>query len=284
MQKRLSAIFLALLIVLNMGTAMAVDCSSSVTLYVAGNTTSTNNGSNGNSSNSIKKTNVFNGTDIEGNHFNTSSSSIVPNVAQIIQGYIEGYPDGTFKPLNGLSREEYATIIYRILEFDKTTYTKHFSDVAEGRWSYEAIETMAEYGIIEGVGNGRYEPEREITQEEAILILDRILDTDKYSTELKVEITGSVKGRAALSRLYNAGILNSLVVNGEIQGKETIKRWQIVSVINKIVYSDLATTNWNVFSDISEQDSYYKDVLKSINIKKFTVTSTSMLMKLVRSC
>ena len=82
--------------------------------------------------------------------------------------YVEGYPDGTFKPEGQITRGEVATIFYRMLpammQFAGTSGT--FSDVPDNSWYAGYINCLADLGILEGDGDGKYRPEDPITREE----------------------------------------------------------------------------------------------------------------------
>ena len=50
-----------------------------------------------------------------------------------------------------------------------------FDDVAESRWSFKAIKNLYFAGLINGVTDTLFEPERNITREEVAVIVDRLL-------------------------------------------------------------------------------------------------------------
>lgn len=55
--------------------------------------------------------------------------------------------------------------------------TLPFTDVPEDKWSYKAIKNLYFAGLINGVTDTLFEPERNITREETAVILDRLLKT-----------------------------------------------------------------------------------------------------------
>lgn len=71
------------------------------------------------------------------------------------RGYINGYPDGTFKPNSYITRAEIAQIMYNIvmdiMKDDIYAYRQaYFADVAKGAWYYEAVMTLADAGMVNG--------------------------------------------------------------------------------------------------------------------------------------
>lgn len=96
--------------------------------------------------------------------------------------YVIGYPEGDVRPLNSITREEIATILYRLLTDEKrnSIYTKEsgFDDVLKSRWSNKAIATMANGKYLLGdAGTKNFRPGDAITRGEMAAIVSRFLDT-----------------------------------------------------------------------------------------------------------
>jgi len=94
--------------------------------------------------------------------------------------FIEGYPDNTFRGNQSTSREEFVTILYRLLgpdELQKTDWdNQSFSDVAVSRWSYDAIEWAKEAGIIYADEDGNFRPAEMLTRAEMAVMLVKAND------------------------------------------------------------------------------------------------------------
>lgn len=84
-------------------------------------------------------------------------------------GVINGMPNGTFDPTGSLTREQGAKIIaYMLLgptnaAMIANATSQKFSDVAPDRWSAGYIEYCANLGIINGVGDGSFNPTGTLT-------------------------------------------------------------------------------------------------------------------------
>lgn len=83
-------------------------------------------------------------------------------------GILQGYEDGSFGPQKNVSREEAAKIITYMLigqvAADRlSTSSSSFTDVAATRWSAPYIEYCVTQGIIDGVGNGKFNPTGNVT-------------------------------------------------------------------------------------------------------------------------
>ncbi|MEK3766057.1 S-layer homology domain-containing protein [Solibacillus sp. FSL K6-4121] len=94
---------------------------------------------------------------------------------------IGGYPDGTFKPGNSITRGQAAAIIAKLIKLD-TAKVKDpkFKDVTTANGFYKAIAAMAEKGIIRGYGDGRFGPNDPITRGQMASILVKAFDLPRY--------------------------------------------------------------------------------------------------------
>lgn len=92
------------------------------------------------------------------------------------RGIIKGYPDGTFRPGNYITRAELCGILDRALSL-KTTQTKpRFKDGDQiPAWAAESVERVAAAGLIRGYEDGTLRPEARVTRAEIAVILWRQL-------------------------------------------------------------------------------------------------------------
>ena len=94
------------------------------------------------------------------------------------QKIINGYEDGTFKPDGAITRAECAKIITGVLNIaDVNIEDVPFTDV-DGHWAKNSIGMCASRGIINGMGDGTFAPDAQITYEQ---ILKMIVCTLGYS-------------------------------------------------------------------------------------------------------
>lgn len=89
-------------------------------------------------------------------------------------GYLKGGTDGKFRPNAPITRAEMAALLVRFAEGEADAAAS-FSDVPATHWAYDAINTAAAYGWINGVGDGRFSPDRPITRAEAAKLMCAVL-------------------------------------------------------------------------------------------------------------
>ncbi|MEL7564764.1 MAG: S-layer homology domain-containing protein [Dehalobacterium sp.] len=93
---------------------------------------------------------------------------------------INGYPDGTFKPGNNITRAEFAKIaciaggMGASAEMLASSPSK-FSDVAAGQWYTGYVNLANSQGWVKGFPDGTFRPNNQITYAEVITVLVRIL-------------------------------------------------------------------------------------------------------------
>lgn len=95
--------------------------------------------------------------------------------ALIEKGAVGGYPDGTFKPENHITRAEVAAILNKALNLpDYNSSTPDFIDVSPEDWFYEPVMNAVRAGIISGYGQN-FNPNQEISREELAILLVKAL-------------------------------------------------------------------------------------------------------------
>lgn len=127
-------------------------------------------------------------------------------------GAITGYPDGTFRPDNRMTRSEFITVLVRAFGLENAGSSSGFSDTAN-HWAREFIDTAASLGIVNGYPDGRFGPDEEITREQMAVMLVKAaqLDTSAYSGELPFTDRDNISSWAASA-------VAAAVANGLIKG------------------------------------------------------------------
>ncbi|MBE1556069.1 S-layer homology domain-containing protein [Sporosarcina limicola] len=97
---------------------------------------------------------------------------------------IGGYPDGTFKPGNSITRGQAAAIIAKMIKLDtKNVKNPGFKDVPTANGYYMAIAAMAQEGIIGGYPDGRFGPNDPIKRGQMASILVKAFDLPRQHGE-----------------------------------------------------------------------------------------------------
>ena len=89
-------------------------------------------------------------------------------------GIVRGDENGNFNPDNTITRAEFATMMCRLLgvEDEALAITKSsFSDVPSNHWACGYVTKIAELGLVNGYGDGRFGPSDTLTYEQAVKVL-----------------------------------------------------------------------------------------------------------------
>lgn len=97
----------------------------------------------------------------------------VSNLATL--GILEGYPDGTFKPDNQITRAEFAAVVTRFLNIDSAgdeSIPSGFPDVDEqNHWAKKYIKLAADFNVVNGYEDGTFRPDNPVKYVEAVKML-----------------------------------------------------------------------------------------------------------------
>jgi len=94
-------------------------------------------------------------------------------VGLIEQGVVTGYPDGSIRPDNYITRLEAAVLISRALGQKGSDGASPYKDKVPD-WARDYIIELYEKGIMIGIANNRFSPNSTITREEVATILTRM--------------------------------------------------------------------------------------------------------------
>lgn len=125
-------------------------------------------------------------------------------------GVVKGFPDGTFKPDRAITKAELASMLINVLGYADlvTEGTRSgFSDTI-GHWAEPEVALAAGQQIVNGLPDGRFQPDKVVSYDEAITMIVRALgynDTclkGTWPTKYKIKaadlkITEDVKMRSA---------------------------------------------------------------------------------------
>ncbi|MDO4563260.1 MAG: S-layer homology domain-containing protein [Clostridia bacterium] len=91
------------------------------------------------------------------------------------KGLLVGYPDGTFRPDNYITRAEFATVASRVLDLEILSNGVIYDDTTT-HWARDIIGTMSlpqGLGMLRGIGENLFAPDVYITREQAAAIIVR---------------------------------------------------------------------------------------------------------------
>lgn len=154
------------------------------------------------------------------------------------EGILNGDGNGNFRPEDSVTRAEFVTMLVRIFEPEAAADITSYKDVKKSAWYYDYIAKAVAFPALNGDNSSRMRPEEEISRQEAISIINRIVkishsknaDLKQFSDYADVaswakdDVTalvehgyvngyddGTLKPKANISRAEAAKILDNLI-------------------------------------------------------------------------
>ena len=87
-------------------------------------------------------------------------------------GLVLGNGDGAFRPLDAMTRAEVCALLAQALNV--TAGGSFFTDIPAGKWYTGSVNAMAALGLVNGVGDGRFDPSGTMTQEQFFTVMGRL--------------------------------------------------------------------------------------------------------------
>ena len=97
----------------------------------------------------------------------------------VSEGIVSGYPDGTFRPNDTVTRAEFAVMLTSALKLTGEGSALTFTDAAKiPSWARKAVQQAVQAGMISGYEDGTFRPEAQITRSEMAVMIAAALKLD----------------------------------------------------------------------------------------------------------
>ncbi len=185
--------------------------------------------------------------------------------------YLNGYPDGSFGPGRNMTRAEAAQLFYNLLLEQDVAVTVTFADVDSGAWYAEAVNTLASLGLINGVGENRYEPGRSITRAEFTAIAMRFAQLEAGGENLFTDVSEDAWYYDYVVGAIQYGWINGYA-DGTFRPNATITRAEVAAIVNRMLdrsgdkaFIDAHIEELRTFTDVAEGSWAYYIILEAAN-------------------
>ena len=148
--------------------------------------------------------------------------------------FIVGYPDGTFKPEQSITRAEIAAILARITQPTPVVLpAPPFQDVAANHWAATYIELVRQKGLMLGDPDGNFRPDAAITRAELATIITRFKGLPMGAPN---PFTDTVDhwAEAAISAAYGTGLVTGYP-DGTFHPESLTLRAEAATMINRML-------------------------------------------------
>ena len=178
--------------------------------------------------------------------------------------FIYGYPDGTFKPDEYLTRAEAAAVLFRLGDTENIADAHTFDDVTQDSWYYDEVAFIGKRAELE---NKIFKPEDKITRIDFCIWICKVLNIEPENTENIF---------ADLQNVYGSEYVNVLHDNNIIMGYEDnifrpysyVTRAEAVTVISgRLMDKAGLNQHQTKYTDVSSEHWAYKYIMEAGNIQ-----------------
>lgn len=211
--------------------------------------------------------------------------------------FVRGYPDGSFRPDNYITRAEVATIIARscLEDFEEGHDYGNpggYSDIGTKRWYTSAVSYCSMAGVFAGYPDGTFRPNEYITRQELALVVGRLAGL-RVNMGLPFEDADTVN-KWARDGVYTCYILGYVdgYKDGTFRPKNDITRAETVKIFNGYLnrgvdakglegmtpfqldasagsYQINGTTEYLTWEDVPEKHWAYYEIIEASNDHDF---------------
>ncbi len=206
-----------------------------------------------------------------------------------LNGVVQGYGDGTFRPNNPVNRAEMLKMIFLADGNEKNADTAMgtaamFPDTPKTEWYAKYVALARQRGTVQGYPDGYFRPGNNINKAEAYKIVMKEFYNDttmQYAvTHGNLPNSGSIASDvkstdwfavyvnfAALKNFYDAGSYTHATSGNPFYPAQNLTRGQLA----QLIYRAKAVSD-NFPNDIQEQSSIFGDTIIPFNVSLYNYT------------
>ena len=191
--------------------------------------------------------------------------------------YLNGYGSGLFGPDDHMTRAQAAQMFYNLLLDQEVSAAVRFTDVPADAWYARAVETLASLGMVEGVGGGKFAPERTITRAEFTVMAMRFARLPEGGENPFSDVSSSDWFHDQVVGAAQYGWITGYT-DGTFRPEATITRAEVAAITNRLLdraadedYVDDHAGELRQFPDVSASYWAYHDIVEATNAHSYRV-------------
>lgn len=187
--------------------------------------------------------------------------------------YVQGYPDGTVKPADSITRAEVAAILFRLMDADSRSLyystASGFRDVDSTKWYNTYVATLNNAGVITDSRTGYFRPNDAITRAELAAMLAQFAEKKSAAIYFS-DVSAGYWAANAIALTANLGWINGYP-DGTFGPDKTVTRAELMAMVNRATGRAPESTSallsgmktWKDNADTARW--YYLDVQEATN-------------------
>jgi len=190
----------------------------------------------------------------------------------------QGTSHNMFTPQGSMTRAMFVQVLANMENIDLTAYRTQsptFGDTNTSAWYFPAIEWAARQGLVQGVGNGNFQPGRAITREEMAVMLHNYVVSRNITLPQGAPRTFADQDNISywavdgVRAIQEAGIIVGHP-SGSFAPRDTATRAEVATIFARFlevtgVISPAALSHMEVYFDRSAQEAIERALLEAAN-------------------
>ncbi len=180
----------------------------------------------------------------------------------------KGFPDGSFKPEDTITRAQMVTLFVRLLglEDEEAPDIELYSDI-KGHWAEKNIIKLNEYGLLSGYPDGTFKPSGKMKRGQIAAIINKYWSITGFEPNIEDANIADIENHWAkelILALYNHRFVD-LYSDNTFRPSAPLKRCEVAQIINRItdrlviesdnqIYTDVPISHW-AFEEINAASS-----------------------------
>ncbi|WCN36581.1 S-layer homology domain-containing protein [Aneurinibacillus uraniidurans] len=154
------------------------------------------------------------------------------------KGLVSGYPDGSFRPNQPVTRIQWVSLLARALQLQGEEEVTSFHDQEEiPKWAEQSLSLVVKKGLVNGYPDGTFRPNQEITRAEMASVLARALKLEvknRPSTTFSDNEKIPEWARGFVSALLEKGLIHGRDDNQFVPNDSTTRAEAVVLLLNML--------------------------------------------------
>ena len=176
------------------------------------------------------------------------------------EAYVKGFPDGSFKPDQVVTRAEAAQILGQFIESNGKN--KLSKDMESNTWYTDNMAKLYGLNILTGSEDGKLRPQAGMKRAELAVIISKMLNLKPESAKFK-DVKSNDWYSGYVGAVQAKGIISGYT-DGSFGGDRTVTRAELISIVNR-AFNVVKKGKETNFKDLSPKHWAYKEIQKAAN-------------------
>ncbi len=180
--------------------------------------------------------------------------------------YMVGTGLDTFSPNTAMTRAQAAVMLYRLVVDPPNPTASKFSDVKISSWYGKEVNALAQLGVLEGVGGGKFDPSGTLTRAQFVTMMCRCMGKTEGKATF-ADVSATHWARKYIAAAADAGWVNGTGHN-RFEPNRGLKRCEATAIMNRVLGRSndegyAADSGLQKFADVPSKQWYFKDVTEA---------------------